>query len=226
MSGVRLALAAVEAHLAPLLVRDVADTRRRLSKDEGSQLTVGLSCLVSSLSFCSLVTNGSDPGDYSIRKELDGIHLHYKKVKSIVDEITERDEARNRRRVDVEAAKRIVRHYAAANAQAPIKPAHSVPVRPDVVRRRLRVQDVSSRACRHHRRVQLPSSITSRSPSGGHPRGRGRRRVSPVHSHRKAKHARPRNKERSSPSTSHDARGGSEKLKVAFPSPPAVLVVE
>mmetsp|Transcript_44176 Transcript_44176/g.116981 ORF Transcript_44176/g.116981 Transcript_44176/m.116981 type:complete len:232 (-) Transcript_44176:53-748(-) len=119
VAAVRHSLGTLTAHLEPLLAQDMDDVKGKLTPLQSAELHVGLAFTVASLYFCNLITQGIDPADHPIRQELDRIQMYFKKVKTTAEEITAKSEAKNRVRVDVEAANRIVRHIAvAANAEA------------------------------------------------------------------------------------------------------------
>merc|ERR1719198_368604 len=115
VSACRAALLAVEKHLEPLLAKSLPEVSRQLSPLENAELQVGLAYTVASLYFCHLLTQGVDPSDHPIRQDLDRIQLYFKKVRTTKDEVDAREEAKDRMRVNVEAAKRIVEHFASAN---------------------------------------------------------------------------------------------------------------
>lgn len=85
-----------------------------MSSLENAELQVGLAYAVASLYFTHLLTQGIDPSDHPIRQELDRIQLYFKKVRSAAEEVTTRGLEQDRVRIDAEAAKRIVQHYAVA----------------------------------------------------------------------------------------------------------------
>ncbi|CAE7235839.1 C1D, partial [Symbiodinium natans] len=104
----------VETHLAPLLAKNPKEVARHLAALENAELQVSLAYAAASLYFCHLLTQGVDPSDHPIRQELDRIQLYFKKVRTAADEAVEKEASRDRIRVDVDAAKRIVHHFAHA----------------------------------------------------------------------------------------------------------------
>jgi len=110
----RSALLAVENHLEPLLALNSAEVKRKLPPLETAELHVSVAYTVASLYFCHLLTQGTDPGDHPIRQELDRIQKYFKKVRAKSDDLEAQEQSKNRVRVNTEAAKRIVKHYASA----------------------------------------------------------------------------------------------------------------
>jgi len=111
VAACRAALFAVDKHLEPLLARSPPDVTRQLAPLENAELQVGLAYTVASLYFCHLHTQGIDPSDHPIKQELDRIQLYFKKVRSTAEEVCNRKALKERARIDVEAAKRIVQHH-------------------------------------------------------------------------------------------------------------------
>merc|ERR1711933_391310 len=101
-------------HLDPLLAKSVPEVSRKLAPLENAELQVGLAYTVASLYFSHLLTQGVDPADHPIKQELDRIQLYFKKLRTTKDEIETKEAARERRRVDTEAAQRMMQQYASA----------------------------------------------------------------------------------------------------------------
>lgn len=119
VAAVQSSLQVVEKHLAPLLSKTSKEVGRHLEALENAELQVSLAYAAASLYFCHLLSQGVDPSDHPIRQELDRIQLYFKKVRTAVEGAAEKEVSRERARVDVDAAKRIVQHFAhAAEASA------------------------------------------------------------------------------------------------------------
>eukprot|EP00435_Cladocopium_sp_Y103_P020489 s411_g5.t1 len=119
VAAVQNSLQVVEKHLGPLLSKTSKEVGRHLEALENAELQVSLAYAAASLYFCHLLSQGVDPSDHPIRQELDRIQLYFKKVRTAVEGAAEKEVSRERARVDVEAAKRIVQHFAhAAEASA------------------------------------------------------------------------------------------------------------
>ncbi|OLP95035.1 Nuclear nucleic acid-binding protein C1D [Symbiodinium microadriaticum] len=133
VAAVQSSLSAVESHLAPLLAKNPKEVARHLGALENAELQVSLAYAAASLYFCHLLSQGVDPSDHPIRQELDRIQLYFKKVRATADEAAEKEASRDRIRVDVDAAKRIVHHFAhaaEASVQRRVEAAASAEARP------------------------------------------------------------------------------------------------
>lgn len=113
------ALKAVSEHLDFLCCKSPADVHRKLAPMEDAELQVAMAYAVASLYFSHLLTQGVDPSDHPIKQELDRIQKYFKKLRETKETLALREGIKKRARVDTEAAKRIVQHYAlAAEARA------------------------------------------------------------------------------------------------------------